>query len=349
MVRIEAMAVNYKKLRQCRMAPQTAARLLQERSTKGDQAIFYKAALWPNGHTLDVQFVDTPQVWQTWQKAWIAKVVTENNMVYANINFTFHLDNSTLPHNKTCEIRITCDPNSGCYSAIGSESANLSFFPNESMNYGWMDAPLNTAFTYNGVSYHTDANFEQGGYEGYGGTIMHEFGHALGMMHELETPYNNPIVWNTSAVYAYFEGPPNNWSKADVDNNVLNPIQASTVNGSDFDVNSIMKYSMPSSLLLNPSAVAATDIQQVNDRTLSGCDQYWLAANYPGRNVTVSCSLASHQLSTVPHAPTSPPPVFPPPGPPPVTKGLSVGAWIGVSIAIFVTLYLIYFAYVNYY
>jgi hypothetical protein len=33
----------------------------------------------------------------------------------------------------------------------------------------------------------------------------------------LETPYNNPIVWNTSAVYAYFEGPPNNWSKADVD------------------------------------------------------------------------------------------------------------------------------------
>lgn len=257
------------------------------------KAVFDVNLLWNTGSTLDVQFINNPIIWNDWQKAWIAHVVTNTVMVYANINFIFHISNSTLPTNKNCEIRISCDSSDGSYSYIGKESADISII--SSMNFGWMDAPLNHTFTYNGVSYQTPLFFDQGGYSGIGATIVHEFGHALGMLHELQTPFGNPFRWNTNELYSYFSDPNgNNWTREQVDINIVNLINV-TSNGSNFDRNSIMKYSLPSRFLINPTTNEIQDIQQINER-LSDCDKYWLQRNYPGRNIVTNCNLDNNKI-----------------------------------------------------
>jgi hypothetical protein len=294
-------------LNHCTVHPYLLAH--QNHISKKATAIMDTTTLWKNSSTLDVQFLDYPTKWEQWQKAWVAYIITTTIMVYANINFVFHIDSSTIPRTKICEIRISCDQSQGCYSLLGTYSllininpANVAYF--NSMNIGWFDAPFSYSFTVDDVSYTTPSFFYRGGYDGAGGSIIHEFGHALGMKHELQSPFQNNIQWNKNVVYKYFADKDHgNWSKEIVDYNILDPISHVGLNGSAFDRYSIMKYVLPSSLLLNPTLSMIKDIEQFNN-TLSSCDQYWLAHNYPGRNVTVSCPLSAYPDNNVVPVPT---------------------------------------------
>ena len=261
------------------------------------KAAFMTDKLWPSGTVITVGFIGG----QLWQWAWVAKLVTESFMEYANLTFTFNFNPSQT---NSCNIRIAFDPNEGCYSYIGIDALDGSLTGLNTMNLGWTDAPYNRSFTYNGVSYRTPSGFDQGGYPGLGTTIIHEFGHVCGMIHEHQTPFSNPIVWNSAVVYGTFEGPPNNWTKNMIDTNIIERYSTINMNGSTFDPSSIMKYAFPSSLLLNPSVALATYVEQ-NNFILSPCDQHWLKQNYPGRNVVTSCVL------TIVSPPVSPPPVSP--------------------------------------
>jgi len=60
------------------------------------------------------------------------------------------------------------------------------------MNFGWFDD--NTS----------DSEFSR--------TVIHEFGHALGMIHEHQHPLA-AIPWDKDKVYTYYAGYPNYWSK----------------------------------------------------------------------------------------------------------------------------------------
>ncbi len=51
-------------------------------------------------------------------------------------------------------------------------------------------------------------------------TIIHEFGHVLGLLHEHQNPHAK-IPWNKEAIYKAFEGPPNNWSRETVNHTPL--------------------------------------------------------------------------------------------------------------------------------
>jgi hypothetical protein len=79
---------------------------------------------------------------------------------------------------------------------------------------------------------------------------MHEFGHALGLIHEHQNPKGG-IQWNEPAVKADLGGPPNNWDDATIRHNVLDHYPAKEVTASPVDKNSIMMYPIPASWTLD--------------------------------------------------------------------------------------------------
>lgn len=126
-------------------------------------------------------------------------------------------------------VRIAFNPNGGSWSYIGTDSL-LAHPSQPTMNLGW--ATL-------------DASKED-----FYSVVIHEFGHALGLLHE----HNHPearIEWNKPAVYAELSGPPNNWDKETIDNNVFAKFDESTVITTDFDEVSVMIYTIPDRWTLN--------------------------------------------------------------------------------------------------
>ncbi len=112
----------------------------------------------------------------------------------------------------------------GSWSAVGRDSLNDKYFPTHqpTMNYGWLRD--NTADTE------------------YARVVLHEFGHALSCIHEHQQPKFDR-VWNKPAVLKEFEGPPNFWTAADIDENVLGKYSPRGISATIFDPKSIMLYS----------------------------------------------------------------------------------------------------------
>lgn len=197
---------------------------------------------WANGRVLHVRFLngDSLQREKTEREArsW------EN---YANIKFVF--DDSP-----DAEIRVAFnngvkpfdDP--GSWATLGTDALIVPK-AEQNVNFGWLDKDT------------PDVEWRR--------VVIHEFGHVLGCDHEDQQPAAN-INWNKDAVYAYFQGPPNNWLKEDVDFNVLDRTPEQNVIHTPFDPVSIMAYFIPPQFTTDGQGVPGGDDLSVLDKQLIG-------------------------------------------------------------------------------
>ena len=140
--------------------------------------------------------------------------------------------------------------NMGSWSYVGTDS--LFITPqNATMNFGWLDKS----------------------------TVLHEFGHMLGLLHEHQNP-DGGIVWNESEVLRNLSGPPNNWSEDMIRHNVLNKVLPNTTNGTKFDPNSVMLYFFP-------GAWTSTGKGTKQNNSLSDIDKQYISQLYPFPNKTI--------------------------------------------------------------
>lgn len=197
---------------------------------------------WQPGQTLRVRFLDGDPIVQ--QKI---EAIAHQWSQHINIRFAFGND-------PDAEIRISCQ-RGGSWSYIGTDALGIAK-DQPTMNYGWL-TPTSSDDDYSSV-------------------VLHEFGHALGMIHEHQHPEVG-IPWNRDAVYRYYMGPPNNWTKDKVDHNLFAQYSKDSTQFSHFDAQSIMLYPVRRELTTNGYEVGW-------NRYLSETDKAFMGEIYPGGN-----------------------------------------------------------------
>jgi len=199
---------------------------------------------WPAGATLRCRFLDGSTMMrrkvQTIAKRW---------QQHAGVRFRFV---ETGP----AEIRISFFADAGSWSAVGRDALNTQYFPlhQPTMNYGWLR--------------------DQTDDEEYTRVVLHEFGHALGCIHEHQSP-TFTRKWDVAAVMKYFQGPPNFWSAQDIQVNVLGRYSPRGVSATRFDPKSIMLYAFDGALFAD--GLGPTN----SNRALSSSDIQMIRAMYP--------------------------------------------------------------------
>jgi hypothetical protein len=150
------------------------------------------------------------------------------------------------------EIRIGFQRGDGAWSYIGRDVLDQSQ-TERTMNFGW--------------NIRDDID-----------TAIHEIGHTLGFPHEHQNP-DSGIEWNEEAVYADLARPPNSWSRETTFWNIIRKMPKSDVEGSRWDLNSIMHYPFAAGLIRKPEEFRNKAL--VPAPGLSTRDKEWARLFYP--------------------------------------------------------------------
>ena len=155
----------------------------------------------------------------------IIYTITKRLQPIVNIKFKFYEDEEakTLLNPAVCDIRISFDPVKGAWSLLGKDILSEKDKTVTTMNLGWFDVP----------------------------TTLHEFCHAIAMVHEHQNPNGVPIDWNIDAVNQWaLES--QGWDEKTTYENIINKYKKDQINGSEYDPLSIMLYFFPGTLVNKP-------------------------------------------------------------------------------------------------
>ncbi|KAK4204780.1 hypothetical protein QBC40DRAFT_336683 [Triangularia verruculosa] len=206
-----------------------------------------KRWIWETGQTIRVRFLNgTPDVHEKvrkWGTQWLE---------YANLRMDFVDESDTDP----VDIRISFDKDKPTRSCIGTLCRGVAQ-DEATMNF---DDPA-------------AAEFE--------GVVLHEFGHALGCIHEHQSPAGG-ISWDKPFLYGYYSIMCE-LTKADVDNNILYrytdaDIKEMNLQNSSFDRQSVMMYEIKPRMTTDNMTVERC-------QKLSAWDKHFIAAAYPPKTI----------------------------------------------------------------
>jgi hypothetical protein len=168
---------------------------------------------------------------------------------HANLTFAFGFD-------PDADIRIAFRSTDGAWSYIGTDCSDIPL-DQPTMNLGWQDE----------------------------GVILHEFGHAVGLIHEHQNPAGG-IRWNKPVVYRELGLPPNNWPKSVVDHNMFETYDRNQTQFTQLDPRSIMMYSFPARWTLDGFSAPENTVLSETDKTFIGSVGVYPKPPGPGAGLT---------------------------------------------------------------
>jgi len=208
------------------------------------RAVSYKpqyGLYWPNGSTIRVKLMGGSTYVQNKVKQY-AKEWTK----HANLAFQF------VTYGQA-DIRVSFVQNGSSWSVIGKQALQVS--QNEAtMNFGWLNDRT------------PDYEFRR--------TILHEFGHALGLLHEHQNP-SGGIPWDKAAVYNHYRRT-QGWDTQTTYSNVIKKASRNATQFSAYDPHSIMHYPVSASLTNGQYQIGM-------NQELSLPDKAYIREIYPGQ------------------------------------------------------------------
>lgn len=188
--------------------------------------------LWNNGQNIYIQFLNGSNEIQN-----KIKKIAKQWEKFANIYFVFI-------KNGNSNVRINLDSKGGYNSVVGTLSNSLSQ-KEPTMNYDTTDFKNDTIIKR---------------------VVLHEFGHAIGLLHEHFNPLSG-ILWNKDSVYNdLFKTV--KWERKTVDDNIFQEYKLSYTNGTLYDKFSIMEYPIKSTWTKNGYSVDWNNELSSGDITL---------------------------------------------------------------------------------